>query len=1283
MAVFDEGLGPQLFAWPAISHGSESPALDGWGPSVAANYVATWDGTSWTDGGAGLLPTYPASYWLRFSVFDERGIPQLYLWEYGGYQIWQRVGGAWESLILPEEAYDLQSLAVFDDGTGPHLYVAAGGIGIEKESGGSWTQVLAPDNEEKSIAAFSDADGSFLYAAGAFPNLSGGDYTPRLRRWNGSAWSGALADAAEIARVDGLGPDPVLFRTSPLARWENGVWVDEPTVSDVVDPVTSVAFASTPTSGSVLFAGPSRVGSLQLGGKIGRWDGTDVYPATTGLPGGSRVAQSHDGLRWHTYGIDEAIGQVAEWNGEGWTLLGAALGVPIHDVAWIDLGSGPQLFAAGDGVFRRFQGTWISIDGPSGVKAIVSFQGSLFAGGSFTQVNGGQALRLARWNGTAWQSAGGFDDDVLDLTVTGGLLHVAGTFSHLGVTARYGYVAFDGTSWRDGDHGYCGLLKGRYLVDQQGYLEHGTLSSLAHFDDGTGDKLVLGGDFAADCTHNLWTARLPYVNLSLGGGVDGPPVLALATGIWRGSPAVVAGGGFGEADGVRAGRLAIWHSAPDGATCASSGRPPVITVTSPPAPLTNQTSATVAGNLDEPGTLTLDGTPVAVAGDLTFSFPSGALSEGANDFYLEATNSTNLSSHLRYTLIRDSVAPTIDFIAPPAGARVYTATPTLDLALGDGTGSGIDSATLEVAINGAPLPASDCVVRESAARCRPSSPLPGGPAALTARVADRAGNLSAIANLSITVDLGLGSTSTTVVGVVHLPAGTPAPGANVRVLGRSGVVTTTLADGTFSLPVEGVESDATLQLVADSYQGSQALMAVSAHLTPVPGGVTDSGVLTLRAACDLAASPGLSGSIGVGGKVTAAAVYDDGSGSALYLGGSSLLASGSTYGLIRWNGDAWVGIAGAPAYTIRALTAYDDGSGPDLYVGGSFTTAGGIAVKGLARWNGSAWSDVGGGVTWEALSSGVCTASAGSVYAFQVLDEGSGPALYRRRQLHQSRWHDPFRDGRALDRRRLDRLRRTRGLLLDRRRCGDPEDLRAGRLRRRQRPGALCRRLLLRHRRRARARRREARRRRLDAARQRHRPGRLGRRPALDGQRLGRLRQRRGPGAGCGRPVQPRRRRGRRQEQRRALEWYPLGASGRRLGHRLHNAPDSGRHPGSERLRRWQRSRPLRARKSLWGRRHSDPWPAGTAPPGFPPAARSRIRAKAAPCCSPGRVSWSPAATSRPPRGGRFTTSPTGTGSAGSPSAGASTAQSTLWLCSTTAPDPLSTSAAPSCRTAT
>ena len=390
----------------------------------------------------------------------------------------------------------------------------------------------------------------------------------------------------------------------------------------------------------------------------------------------------------------------------------------------------------------------------------------------------------------------------------------------------------------------------------------------------------------------------------------------------------------------------------------------------------------------------MDGAPVAVARDLTFSFPSGALSEGANDFYLEATDSTNLSSHLRYTLIRDSVAPTIAFVAPPAGARVYTATPTLDLALGDGSGTGVDPATLEVAINGAPLPASDCVVRESAARCRPSSPLPGGPAALTARVADRAGNLSAIANLSITVDLGLGSTSTTVVGVVHLPAGTPAPGANVRVLGRSGVVTTTLADGTFSLPVEGVESDATLQLVADSYQGSQALMAVSAHLTPVPGGVTDSGVLTLRAACDLAASPGLSGSIGVGGKVTAAAVYDDGSGSALYLGGSSLLASGSTYGLIRWNGDAWVGIAGAPAYTIRALTAYDDGSGPDLYVGGSFTTAGGIAVKGLARWNGSAWSDVGGGVTWEALSSGVCTASAGSVYAFQVLDEGSGPALF-------------------------------------------------------------------------------------------------------------------------------------------------------------------------------------------------------------------------------------------------------------------------------------------------
>jgi len=47
--------------------------------------------------------------------------------------------------------------------------------------------------------------------------------------------------------------------------------------------------------------------------------------------------------------------------------------------------------------------------------------------------------------------------------------------------------------------------------------------------------------------------------------------------------------------------------------------------------------------------------------------------------------------------------------------------------------------------------------------------------------------------------------------------------------------------------------------------------------------------------------------------------------------------------------------------SVRALAVFDDGSGPALYAGGDFTTAGGVAANRIAKWNGSSWSQLGSG----------------------------------------------------------------------------------------------------------------------------------------------------------------------------------------------------------------------------------------------------------------------------------------------------------------------------------
>jgi hypothetical protein len=123
----------------------------------------------------------------------------------------------------------------------------------------------------------------------------------------------------------------------------------------------------------------------------------------------------------------------------------------------------------------------------------------------------------------------------------------------------------------------------------------------------------------------------------------------------------------------------------------------------------------------------------------------------------------------------------------------------------------------------------------------------------------------------------------------------------------------------------------------------------------------------------------------VNGGVDALAVFDDGSGSALYAGGEFTTAGGiSANGIAKWNGSSWSalgsGMAASGPPIVKALTPFDDGSGPALYAGGYFTTAGGVPANGIARWDGSSWSALGSG--------------AGIVYALAVFDAGSGPALY-------------------------------------------------------------------------------------------------------------------------------------------------------------------------------------------------------------------------------------------------------------------------------------------------
>lgn len=121
------------------------------------------------------------------------------------------------------------------------------------------------------------------------------------------------------------------------------------------------------------------------------------------------------------------------------------------------------------------------------------------------------------------------------------------------------------------------------------------------------------------------------------------------------------------------------------------------------------------------------------------------------------------------------------------------------------------------------------------------------------------------------------------------------------------------------------------------------------------------------------------------GFVHALTVFDDGSGPALYAGGSFIVTGGVVVqNIAKWDGVSWSPLGTGANNPVYALTAFDDGNGPALYAGGLFSQVGGVAASRVARWDGSTWSPLGSGVT----------GSSSAVYALTAFDDGTGPALY-------------------------------------------------------------------------------------------------------------------------------------------------------------------------------------------------------------------------------------------------------------------------------------------------
>jgi hypothetical protein len=87
----------------------------------------------------------------------------------------------------------------------------------------------------------------------------------------------------------------------------------------------------------------------------------------------------------------------------------------------------------------------------------------------------------------------------------------------------------------------------------------------------------------------------------------------------------------------------------------------------------------------------------------------------------------------------------------------------------------------------------------------------------------------------------------------------------------------------------------------------------------------------------------------------------------LFAGGRFTYADGRMVNNVaRWSGTAWESVGsgvtstGPSSAAIQDLAVYDDGSGPALFVAGSFDRAGAVEANNVARWDGATWSALSG-----------------------------------------------------------------------------------------------------------------------------------------------------------------------------------------------------------------------------------------------------------------------------------------------------------------------------------
>lgn len=278
---------------------------------------------------------------------------------------------------------------------------------------------------------------------------------------------------------------------------------------------------------------------------------------------------------------------IMRWNGRHWvalgegvkTIYGYAGTVYALAVNGNDLYVGGDFATAGGNVARniaRWNGkAWAPVgntegprdtyNSPMPIKALAWNNGRLYAGGTFSKVDGVAAANIASWNGAAWSPVGAgignysvyeqaFTGGAVNvITASGGGIYAGGSFNRAGTVDTYNIAYWNGTAWTAFDRG-VGTLSYDGTAISGGQVNAITVG---------GGKVYAGGEFTVagktpanrvavwNLTAKTWTA----LGIGMNPGSYSGPVNALAL---VGTD-LYAGGSFASAGTTAARNLARWN----------------------------------------------------------------------------------------------------------------------------------------------------------------------------------------------------------------------------------------------------------------------------------------------------------------------------------------------------------------------------------------------------------------------------------------------------------------------------------------------------------------------------------------------------------------------------------------------------------------------------------------------------------------------------------------------------------------------------------------------------